>query len=129
MGRVFKLALVAGVAAAVVKFGWVELFPNAKSYVGKLKAHDPAVEIRAGGMVRFALTVTNRGRKKVEDVPVEVECTVTVTGAVPRKKTVNTGPVRAGESRPVTAELGPFPLGPFTAPSCKYQINEVRLAP
>ncbi|MBF0274307.1 MAG: hypothetical protein HQK84_03640 [Nitrospinae bacterium] len=96
-----------------------------ESYVKKLNVRKATVSINREGMLSFSVAIVNKGDKGLSDIPIQLTCNVTVTGSTPKTETFRTGPFTSGERRIVSHTMGPFPVGIYTQPSCKYSIAHV----
>ncbi len=95
------------------------------SYVKKLDIGSASVSINGEGMLSFSVPIKNKGSKALSNVPITITCNVTVTGSTPQTETFNSGPIAAGEQKSASHEIGPFPIGIYTRPSCTYSIKHV----
>jgi len=95
------------------------------SYVKKLKIGSANISINKEGMLSFSVPIKNNGSKALSNVPITITCNVTVTGSTPQTETFNSGPIAADEQKTASHEIGPFPIGLYTQPSCTYGIKQV----
>jgi hypothetical protein len=95
------------------------------SYVKKLDIGSANVSIDREGMLSFSVPIKNKGSQALSNVPITITCNVTVTGSTPQTETFSSGPIATGERKNASHEIGPFPIGIYTQPSCTYSIKQV----